>query len=407
FYRSWSKALVVKVLERSFSFGAVKRRLETLWARNGEIQVSDASNSFFLVRFADSNDYQRAAFQGPWKIFDYYFSVARWSPYFNEEEPLKTLLMWVRLPKLPIHFFNQVAITRIGDCIGRTVRLDLVGFPLTQHLGVYLGVPILHERTSARTYQCILDRIDQKLAGWKVKSLSLAGRVTLAQSVLSAIPAYVMQTAVIPVSTCEEIDRRIRNFVWGSTSEERKIHLVAWERICLPKEDGGLGLKMARELNRAYMMKEPEKLWVKVIQGKYFRDVGNGLERRSLSSYSPLWKGISKEWQPMLIGARSAIRNGLDTHFWMARWVDSGIRLLDLVEEGEADIDISASVAEFTNDDHQWDVDKLSSVLTPDQVSFVVGMSPPNPDSGEDEWVWGMEPNGQFSIKSAYRVLLS
>ncbi|CAN1180942.1 hypothetical protein LINPERHAP2_LOCUS35052, partial [Linum perenne] len=125
FYRSWSKALVVKVLERSFSFGAVKRRLETLWARNGEIQVSDASNSFFLVRFADSNDYQRAAFQGPWKIFDYYFSVARWSPYFNEEEPLKTLLMWVRLPKLPIHFFNQVAITRIGDCIGRTVRLDL------------------------------------------------------------------------------------------------------------------------------------------------------------------------------------------------------------------------------------------------------------------------------------------
>ncbi|CAN1169987.1 hypothetical protein LINPERHAP2_LOCUS28727 [Linum perenne] len=125
FYRPWSKALVVKVLERSFSFGAVKRRLENLWARNGSIQVSDASNSFFLVRFANSDDYQRAAFQGPWKIYDYYFSVARWSPSFNEEEPLQTILTWVRLPKLPIHFFNEVAVTRIGNCIGKTVRLDL------------------------------------------------------------------------------------------------------------------------------------------------------------------------------------------------------------------------------------------------------------------------------------------
>ncbi|CAN1333062.1 Putative ribonuclease H protein At1g65750 [Linum perenne] len=107
------------------------------------------------------------------------------------------------------------------------------------------------------------------------------------------------------------------------------------------------------------------------------------------------------------MGARSAIRNGLDTQFWTARWIDSGIRLLDVVEDGAAGIDISATVAEFTNDDNQWDVDKLSSVLTADQVSMVVGMSPPNPDSGEDEWVWGMEPNGLFSIKSAYKILLS
>ncbi|CAN1315385.1 hypothetical protein LINPERPRIM_LOCUS29694, partial [Linum perenne] len=62
---------------------------------------------------------------GPWKIFDYYFSVARWTPSFNEEEPLGKILTWVRLPKLPIHYFNQLAVTRIGNCIARTVRLDL------------------------------------------------------------------------------------------------------------------------------------------------------------------------------------------------------------------------------------------------------------------------------------------
>ncbi|CAN1201042.1 hypothetical protein LINPERHAP2_LOCUS45359 [Linum perenne] len=125
FYKPKSKALVIKVLEKKFSFQTVKRRLETIWARSGNIQVSDAANSFFLVRFSDQDDYQRAAFRGPWKIYDYYISVARWTPQFNEEEPLEKILTWVRLPRLPIHYFNQLAVTRIGNHIGRTVRLDL------------------------------------------------------------------------------------------------------------------------------------------------------------------------------------------------------------------------------------------------------------------------------------------
>ncbi|CAN1165417.1 hypothetical protein LINPERHAP2_LOCUS26138 [Linum perenne] len=103
----------------------MKRRLEAIWAKVGHIQVSDMANNFFLVRFSSSEDYQRAAFKGPWKIFDYYISVARWSPNFKEDEPIRTILFWVRLPKLPIHYFNNVAVSRIGNCIGRTVRLDL------------------------------------------------------------------------------------------------------------------------------------------------------------------------------------------------------------------------------------------------------------------------------------------
>ncbi|CAN1146013.1 hypothetical protein LINPERHAP2_LOCUS15006 [Linum perenne] len=125
FCQPWSKALVVKVLERSFSFLAMKRRLEFLWARSGAIQVSDLDNSLFLVRFAQEKDYKATAFGGPWKIFDYYIAVAQWSPSFSEEDPFKTILTWVRLPKLPIQYFNQVAVQRIGNCIGKTVRMDL------------------------------------------------------------------------------------------------------------------------------------------------------------------------------------------------------------------------------------------------------------------------------------------
>ncbi|CAN1166149.1 hypothetical protein LINPERHAP2_LOCUS26571 [Linum perenne] len=112
-------------MEKSFSFIAMKRRLEFLWARSGAIQVSDMTNSFFLVRFASNDDYARAAFEGPWKIYDYYIAVSQWSPSFNEDEPIKSILTWVRLPKLPIHYFNSLAVSRIGNFIGKTVKLDL------------------------------------------------------------------------------------------------------------------------------------------------------------------------------------------------------------------------------------------------------------------------------------------
>ncbi|CAN1180890.1 hypothetical protein LINPERHAP2_LOCUS35025 [Linum perenne] len=125
FYRPWSKALVVRVLEKSFAYPLIKRRLEFLWAKAGRIQVSDLSNDFFLVRFSDVDDYHRAAFNGPWKMFEYYITVACWTPEFNEEAPIQRILTWVRLPKLPIHFFNHTAVTRIGNHIGRTIRLDL------------------------------------------------------------------------------------------------------------------------------------------------------------------------------------------------------------------------------------------------------------------------------------------
>ncbi|CAN1234567.1 hypothetical protein LINPERPRIM_LOCUS4250 [Linum perenne] len=83
--KPWSKALVVKVLEKSFSFPVLKRRLDSLWARSGRIQLSDMAWSVFLTK----------------------------------------ILTWVRLPKLPIQFFNCLAVERIGNHIGRTVRLDL------------------------------------------------------------------------------------------------------------------------------------------------------------------------------------------------------------------------------------------------------------------------------------------
>ncbi|KAL7218868.1 hypothetical protein ACSBR2_012022 [Camellia fascicularis] len=103
------------------------------------------------------------------------------------------------------------------------------GIPLTENLGKYLGVPLIHGRVNRGHFSTILEKMQNRLAGWKASVLSLAGRTTLIQSVSSALPAYTMQTMDVPVKVCNDIDRLNRKFLWGDTIEKRKMHLVNWE----------------------------------------------------------------------------------------------------------------------------------------------------------------------------------
>ncbi|CAN1147695.1 hypothetical protein LINPERHAP2_LOCUS16020, partial [Linum perenne] len=66
-----------------------------------------------------------------------------------------------------------------------------------------------------------------------------------------------------------------------------KVHLLAWDHICRPKDQRGLGLRKARELNQAYLMKpdwailnHPDKLWVRVVTSKYLKETSAGPQLR-------------------------------------------------------------------------------------------------------------------------------
>lgn len=68
----------------------------------------------------------------------------------------------------------------------------------TEDFGFYLGMPTLTSRVTKATFQHICERIDRRLAGWKTRYLSLAGRITLAKSTVSPMAFYSIQTAKIP-----------------------------------------------------------------------------------------------------------------------------------------------------------------------------------------------------------------
>ncbi|CAN1157085.1 Putative ribonuclease H protein At1g65750 [Linum perenne] len=221
-----------------------------------------------------------------------------------------------------------------------------------------------------------------------------------------------MQTSVLPITTCNAIDKRIRKFIWGSSETERKTHLVSWDRICQPKENGGLGLKSARVLNRAYMTKlaflffqNKEPLWIRILQTKYFKETNEGLAPRHTSSQSALWRGLVAEWNTMLKGSRAAVRNGRDTSFWSSSWIDKGVKLLNFASRELSETELVESVADFGNPDGSWNSPKIQAVLSVEGVELVVGMHAPVADSGDDEWAWGCGKDGKFTIKSAYALL--
>ncbi|CAN1193208.1 Putative ribonuclease H protein At1g65750 [Linum perenne] len=303
-------------------------------------------------------------------------------------------------------FFSKNTPSRVAADVS-----EVLGIAATSDLGRYLGVPILHGRVTKHTYDYLLDRLDSRLAGWKADNLSLAGRVTLASSVLNSLPCYVMQTAFLPVSLCDKIDRKIRNFIWGSSNGVRKLHNVNWETVCKPKSLGGLGLRSARELNQAFLMKvawgiitRPDELWAKVLVSKYLdrNEIGFTLKRKT--GFSALWRGVLKVWNFTLQGIHWSIKNGRKTRFWTDRWLDSGIILRDFALNDQG-VDFSLAVSDFVLPDGNWNLDVLSGCLPNDVVVQIIGMTPPCARLGEDSIAWGLEANGCFSVKSAYLLI--
>ncbi|CAL8151247.1 unnamed protein product [Prunus armeniaca] len=104
-------------------------------------------------------------------------------------------------------------------------------------------MPLLHSRPNKATFNGLLDKVYRRLAGWKRKLLSLAGRATLIKAVAASISIYTMQTTKLLASICEELDKLNRNFFWGGSEKKNKTHLCQWNLACRPKSKGGLGLK--------------------------------------------------------------------------------------------------------------------------------------------------------------------
>ncbi|KAJ8422457.1 LOW QUALITY PROTEIN: hypothetical protein Cgig2_022198 [Carnegiea gigantea] len=127
---------------------------------------------------------------------------------------------------------------------------------------------------------------------------------------VTAIPAYTMQTVRIPRSVCNDIDRKMKRFLWGRTSMERRSQLVAWEVVIEAKDDGGLRLRSMRQLNATFLMKlESSTLCGRVLIGKYCR--GGHIESHiATQNSSNVWCNILETHKLMKKGMGHIVGDG-------------------------------------------------------------------------------------------------
>jgi hypothetical protein len=90
-----------------------------------------------------------------------------------------------------------------------------------------------------------------------------------------------MSSFLIPKGVYDIMEKMICNFWWGSTTDTQKIHWIKWDRICKPKENGGLEIRDLRIFNIALLRKwwwrirnEKESLWYKVLERKLNMVIG-------------------------------------------------------------------------------------------------------------------------------------
>ncbi|CAH9145483.1 unnamed protein product [Cuscuta epithymum] len=151
--------------------------------------------------------------------------------------------------------------------------LELVDFKIGTFPVKYLGVPLAPLKLSVAQYAPLLESITTFINAWSIKSLSYAGRVELIKSVIQGVHSFWLHMFPIPNVILDRITSICRIFLWGS-----KFARVAWADICLPKEEGGLGIHDTKVWNKALLSKtfwdihtKKDTLWVKWVHGVYLK----------------------------------------------------------------------------------------------------------------------------------------
>jgi hypothetical protein len=62
----------------------------------------------------------------------------------------------------------------------------------------YRGLPLSNRELRKEHYKTMIDRVQNRLPGWQVSNLSVAGREVLVNVVLSSSLVYYMSTFVLP-----------------------------------------------------------------------------------------------------------------------------------------------------------------------------------------------------------------
>ncbi|OIS96144.1 putative ribonuclease h protein [Nicotiana attenuata] len=185
--------------------------------------------------------------------------------------------------------------------------LDITGYSSGTFPMRYLGLPLSPKRWSKMDCHQLCVKITEKLNTISNIHLSYAWRLQVVVSVLISLHNFWGAVFIFPQSVLKEVDKKCRDFLWGSTSEKKKIPLVAWDKVYRPKNQGGQNIKNYKLWNIAsvgkliwLLINKKEVLWVKWIHDIYMRANGDLWTHQPTQDSRWYWRklhGIKQQMQ--------------------------------------------------------------------------------------------------------------
>lgn len=141
---------------------------------------------------------------------------------------------------------------------------------------LFLGISIGENLGTKATWNPFFNKFQQKLSLWKSRKLSISGVVALLNSVVNSLSINFLSFFSAPKLVVKEIIRLQRTFLCGGEASTRKIKWLSWNKVCLSKEEGGLGVKHCELFKYAFLgkwfyriLREKEALWHGLLIYRY------------------------------------------------------------------------------------------------------------------------------------------
>ncbi|KAJ1689310.1 hypothetical protein LUZ63_013465 [Rhynchospora breviuscula] len=272
----------------------------------------------------------------------------------------------------------------------------------------YLGLPLTDRRPDKATYQLLIDKLTNRLSGWKAKLLSRAGRVVLASSVLSTIPIFFMSVFKLPAWVIRSIDRIRRDFIWkGAVHPAKGVHLLSWDRVCLPKNLGGFGLINLTLHNLSLLLRwwwrihdNPTSQWgtiTRILYGNSERSTPPLTWKQSGSFFRKDLRRLRPFFQ---ISVSTRVCNGEGTLFWYDNWANMILQHFGndhSVQHKHITLKEALPIlGQLLPSPLNYNESLIASVAQQLQLS-----------QGNDKHLWNWRTDGKYSAASVYRKLIS
>ncbi|XP_075670206.1 putative mitochondrial protein AtMg00310 [Castanea sativa] len=186
----------------------------------------------------------------------------------------------------------------------------------------------------------------------------------LIKVVVQAIPTYMMLCFKLLKGLINEIEGLIRKFGWGYRREQKRIHWVSWEKLCLPKSEGGMGFRELSRFDDSLLAKQvwrlkknEDTLFHKVFKANFFPSCSI-MEANSLSKGSYAWKTITQAKRVVELGLVWQVGDGKSIKVRGDKWLPSshGSCIVSPASSLSPDSNVSALIDE---ESHTWNTDLI------------------------------------------------